>query len=149
MSQSSMRPLKRLMGMVTACVFALQCGDAAWAAEPTQAPLKVYTDPERADADFKFQGEYAGEIAQPDGTKRRLGAQVRALGDGSFRTMFFAGGLPGDGWDGKTIIQKIPSTDALVPNGKCAGSRADWRLTVTRSASERGPLPSRLRFGLP
>ncbi len=29
--------------------------------------------------------------------------------------MFFAGGLPGDGWDGKTIIQKAPSTDYSTP----------------------------------
>ena len=76
---------------------------------------KVYTDPEHVDADFKFQGEYVGAIAQPDGSKAPLGAQVRALGDGRFRTMFFAGGLPGDGWDGKTIIQKAPSTDSMIP----------------------------------
>ena len=25
------------------------------------------------------------------------------------------GGLPGDGWDGRTIIQKAPSTDASTP----------------------------------
>lgn len=75
----------------------------------------VYTDPAQADADFKFQGEYAGEITQPDGTRTKLGAQVRALSDGAFRTMFFVGGLPGDGWDGKTIIQKASSTDAMVP----------------------------------
>jgi hypothetical protein len=70
------------------------------------AEMKVYTDPEHADADFKFQGEYAGA---------KLGAQVRALGNGAFRTMFFAGGLPGNGWDGKTIIQKSPSTDDSTP----------------------------------
>jgi hypothetical protein len=108
MSQSSARPSNRLVGIVAACVFALECGGATWAAEPTKAPLKVYTDPERADADFKFQGEYAGEITQLDGTKVRLGAQVRALGDGAFRTMFFAGGLPGDGWDGKMINMCYP-----------------------------------------
>jgi len=84
----------------------------ATAKEPA---LKLYTDPEHVDADFQFQGEYAGTVSQLDGGKTRLGAQVRALGDGVFRTMFFAGGLPGDGWDGKTIIQKAPSTDDSTP----------------------------------
>jgi len=80
------------------------------AAEPAvkKPELKVYSDPERVDADFNFQGEYASATA-------KLGAQVRALGNGTFRTMFFAGGLPGDGWDGKTIIQKSPSTDTTTP----------------------------------
>jgi len=80
------------------------------AAEPgTPKPaLKVYSNPDRTDADFKFQGEYARADA-------KLGGQVRALGNGQFRTMFFAGGLPGAGWDGKTIIQKEPSTDTTTP----------------------------------
>jgi hypothetical protein len=76
---------------------------------PAKKPeLHVYSDPDHTDADFKFQGEYSNPSA-------KLGAQVRALGNGSFRTMFFAGGLPGDGWDGKTIIQKAPSTDSTTP----------------------------------
>jgi hypothetical protein len=77
--------------------------------------VKFYTDPRQTDADFPFQGEYVGEFTQADGAKVRLGAQVRALGDGNFRTMFFLGGLPGDGWDGTSIIQKAPSTDSMIP----------------------------------
>jgi hypothetical protein len=107
---------RRLAIVVTACTLALAPRGAGWAAGPEKtAPLKVYTDPAHVDADFRFQGEYAGEVAGPDGVKTRLGAQVRALGDGLFRSMFFAGGLPGDGWDGKTIIQKAPSTDNTTP----------------------------------
>ena len=115
MSQSRVRVWSRFPAVVVVCLFALGLGGAAWAAAPAakKAPLKVYTDPEHADADFKFQGEYAGAV-QPGGAK--LGAQVRALGDGLFRTMIFAGGLPGDGWDGKTIIQKAPSTDGATPS---------------------------------
>jgi len=79
------------------------------------APIKFYIDPTQTDADFKYQGEYVGELTQADGAKTKLGAQVRSLGDGNFRTMFFLGGLPGDGWDGKTIIQKAPSTDSAIP----------------------------------
>jgi hypothetical protein len=83
---------------------------ALLAADPaTPKPaLKVYSDPDHTDADFKFQGEYESSIA-------KLGVQVRALSNGEFRTMFFAGGLPGAGWDGKTIIQKAPSTDNTTP----------------------------------
>ncbi len=85
------------------------------AAATKEGPLKVYTDPQQVDEDFKFQGEYMGQIIRADGTKAGLGLQVRALGDGAFRTMFFAGGLPGADWDGKTVIQKSSSTDATVP----------------------------------
>ncbi len=90
---------------------------SAVAAElPAKKPeMKVFSDPRQVDADFRFQGEYSGAIKQSDGTSAKLGGQIRALGNGSFRTMFFAGGLPGDGWDGKTIIQKEPSTDMTTP----------------------------------
>ena len=78
--------------------------------------LKVYSDPEQVDSDFRFQGEYSGSIIAREVGSTKLGAQVRALGNGTFRTMFYGGGLPGDGWDGKTIIQKAPSTDATTPS---------------------------------
>src|ERR1017187_3200080 len=91
-------------------VIGLFAASVLGAAQPAvkETEMKVYTDPEHADADFKFQGEYASASA-------KLGAQVRALGHGAFRTMFFPGGLPGDGWDGKTIIQKTSSTDTTTP----------------------------------
>ena len=46
-------------------------------------------------ADYKYQGEYAG-----DG----LGAQVIALDKGAFQAVLYPGGLPGAGWDGKSKI---------------------------------------------
>ena len=102
----------RLSGWMIVGVLALNQIEMANAAGK---PVKAYTNPEQTDEDFKFQGEYSGEITQPDGAKGKLGAQFRALGDGNFRTMFFVGGLPGDGWDGKTILEKAPSTDSAVP----------------------------------
>ncbi len=129
----------RIAVIVIVCAVVLGLGAMAWADEPaakkaepaaTKAPpaakkaepakkkappAKCYTDPQQTDADFKFQGEYVGELTQADGAQVKLGAQVRALGDGNFRTMFFVGGLPGNGWNGKTIIQKAPSTDSMIP----------------------------------
>jgi len=104
---------KRVVGIAAACIVFHVCQGAAWGAQAAK-PLKVYTDPQQVDEDFKFQGEYVGEVAQPDGSKAKLGAQVRSLSGGAFRTVFFAGGLPGDGWDGKTVFQKAPSTDAAI-----------------------------------
>jgi|ETNmetMinimDraft_35_1059890.scaffolds.fasta_scaffold65712_2 hypothetical protein len=52
-------------------------------------------------ADFKFQGEYSGEIAGGD----KLGCQVISLNNGDFHAVVYPGGLPGDGWDGKNKIQ--------------------------------------------
>src|SRR5208282_1185940 len=117
MSHQCERVLKWIGQVVVSCTLAIGCGgEASVAGETADEPaLKLYTDPEHVDVDFQFQGEYAGTVSKPDGGKTRLGAQVRALGDGVFRTMFFAGGLPGDGWDGKTIIQKTPSTDDSTP----------------------------------
>lgn len=95
-----MKLLSRMLGLIAASALVTA------AAAVHGAEMKVYSDPEHTDTDFKFQGEYANA---------KLGVQVRALGQGAFRTMFFAGGLPGDGWDGKTIIQKTPSTDMTTP----------------------------------
>ena len=73
---------------------------------------KVWTD--SADptlpADFKLQGEYAGE---------KIGAQVIALGDGQLHAVIYPGGLPGAGWDGKSKILLVGKQDggkaALTP----------------------------------
>jgi hypothetical protein len=70
---------------------------AAGLAAPLAAQPKdksVWTDPNdpTLPVDFKIQGEYAGE---------HTGAQVIALGKGTFQALIFPGGLPGAGWDGK------------------------------------------------
>ena len=63
-----------LIATLIACPFAA-------AAAPTGNP--AYTDPAQADADFPFQGEYAGTVTH-DGQSLPFGVQVIALGDGKF-----------------------------------------------------------------
>lgn len=57
-------------------------------AEPTDAAK---------DPDFGIQGEYVGKIAG-----NRAAVQVVARGNGEFDVKILPGGVPGDGWDGKT-----------------------------------------------
>ncbi len=70
-------------------------------AKPTGHP--AFTDPAAADADFPFQGEYAGVVTHESG-KEKFGVQVIALGDGRFDAVAYPGGLPGDGWTPPTKI---------------------------------------------
>ena len=51
------------------------------------------------DADFAFQGEYAGLIERPYGGNPVVGLQVVALGGGKFDGVAYRGGLPGAGWN--------------------------------------------------
>ena len=92
-----------LCGWVGCGVFAALAGDV-----PQQDIAKV-------DADFAVQGEYAGDLTSADGTRQKLGAQIIACGQGAFHSVFYPGGLPGEGWEGKTRIEKVPAKEANVP----------------------------------
>ena len=87
---------------------------AAEAPKKPAAP-RIFSDPSKVDNDVNLQGEYSGVVKHADGTTSKLGAQLRSLGRDEFRSVFYPGGLPGDGWDGKTIVQKAPTTDMTTP----------------------------------
>jgi hypothetical protein len=108
--------MKRWLAGVCALALTLNwlaLGSAYEDKKPKAKPNPAFTDAEKAGPDFAVQGEYQGEISG----KRKLAAQVIAEGDGKFTMEFLPGGLPGDGWDGKTKI-------------KVSGKTADGKTTI-------------------
>ncbi|HEY4262165.1 MAG TPA: DUF1080 domain-containing protein [Schlesneria sp.] len=89
-------------------------------------------DPKQADADFPFQGEYAGAIPI-DGDEIKLGVQVIALGGGKFHAVGFMGGLPGDGWDGsdrREVDGELSGGAALFKVGEAGAEVRDGVMTI-------------------
>lgn len=92
----------------------------------------VYTDPAKADDDFKRQGEYlaSGEI---DGQKYDVGIQIIALGDHQFRAVIYLGGLPGAGWNGgdPTFADgKLEDGKVVFTNDGGSGTLEKGKLTI-------------------
>jgi len=90
-------------------------------------------DPEKtkADPDFAIQGEYVtGAIAG----KKKVGAQVVAKGGGVFDVRVLPGGLPGEGWDGKTQTKATAKRGedgvAQITGPNTTGSIIGGKLTV-------------------
>jgi len=103
----------------------------------------TFTDPTDAGPDFGLQGEYKGTIETKDG-EDEFGAQVIALGNGTFNVVGYYGGLPGDGWkrgdeqksvEGKAangaIAVQIENSDIVISDGK---------ITITVDGETRGTL---------
>jgi hypothetical protein len=64
----------------------------------TAADSKAYTDPDKADADFAYQGEFEAKVKTEQG-EGTVGLQLIALGGGKFHAVGYMGGLPGAGWN--------------------------------------------------
>lgn len=85
---------RRTAPLLACCLVACLLTEGVPAA-PSGKP--VFTDPAHTDADFPFQGEYAGTLTI-DGQPMPFGVQVVALGNGDFQAVGYPGGLPGAGW---------------------------------------------------
>ena len=121
-------------------VLAVSCSIASAAPKGKgKEKVKTWTDPEKAaaeDKDFVLQGEYAGEIS-----KKKAGVQLVALGGGKFVLVHLEGGLPGEGWDGKTRTVSLGETSdakTITLKGKHIGKAevADGVMKVFCSAGE-------------
>jgi hypothetical protein len=94
----------------------------------------VYTDPANAGPDFALQGEYATSAD----AKQKYGADVVALGDERFQVVLLAGGLPGDGYDGKSRTELKAKRDGDAIKIEAAegysGAVADGTMTLETQA---------------
>lgn len=91
-------------------------------ATPRPPPV-VITDETAAGPDILVQGEYVGEAA---GAK--WAAQIVARHEGKFDAVLLAGGLPGEGWDGKTRLTTALTTDAATKVVSGMGKEFDARI---------------------
>jgi hypothetical protein len=120
-------------------VFSITLALLLAAALPAQKKFKdTWTDPsdETIPADFKFQGEYAGD---------KIGVQVIALGGGAFQAVVCEGGLPGDGWDrkNKSLMSGKLDGDKVVFTAVTAGEKRKYLAgpAETFSATSKFPPP--------
>ena len=98
-----MRSLIRPVGLFGFC---LVTGVSLWIvdrvtiadAADSKGIVAITVEDAKKDPDYAIQGEYEGPLGGQD-DKQKWGLQVIALGDGKFRSVAYAGGLPGAGWD--------------------------------------------------
>lgn len=83
--RSKQLTLTTLLTLLTLSLF-LQAQDA-----------DVIIDPEKANEDYRFQGEYVG-VFKDGADNPTIGVQVVALGGGKYRARVHIGGLPGVAW---------------------------------------------------
>lgn len=92
--------MRRILPVALLLVLPLALSAQQSKSKPQKKPIETFLDGAKAGSDFKLQGEYSGAIEDA-----KVGMQVIAVGDGQFNIKMTRGGLPGDGWDGKTFRQ--------------------------------------------
>lgn len=111
------------LSTMTLAIMALAMPGAALAADASP----TWTDPAKAvaeNADFKVQGEYAGQ---------GVGYQVIAMHEGKFTVVQCDGGLPGDGFTGKTTTHA--NVDAAKVKQLVGSARRVQRTSPTMGAA--------------
>ncbi|MDB5309850.1 MAG: hypothetical protein JWO38_4052 [Gemmataceae bacterium] len=122
-----------LLGVAALALAVVPC-----VAQPKKERIAI-NDPEKVkdDPDFAIQGEYQGESGSD--AKQKTGAQVVAKGGGEFDVRVLTGGLPGDGWDGKTQLKATAKRDesgAITITGpNTTGTIAAGKLTLKQGKS--------------
>lgn len=107
--------LTRAIHFVLAALLLLTLAGSALAAGG-----EAFTDEAQAGPDFAIQGEYLGEV-KGENSAQKLGAQIIALGDGKFHAVVFEGGLPGEGYEGRLVLD---NTQKIYPG--YGPAPADW-----------------------
>ncbi len=111
-------------------------------ASSTLAKGPVYLDPTKADADFGYQGEYAGSTKVGD-QEIRFGMQVVAQGQGKFLAMSYIGGLPGDGGNERRSMEGVLKDGVVVfDDERGHGEIKDGILTIS---AKKSPLSAALK----
>lgn len=103
-----LRSLLRSGSTGTLLFAALLLPAVSWSALPEESKAKREKPAEAKpaaidpadDPDFKVQGEYEGKV-RFEGLDIDAGVQIIALGKGHFHGVFYVGGLPGRGFEGK------------------------------------------------
>jgi len=137
-------PMKRLAWLPLFLGAALVAGPAA-SVRAADGHGEAVIDPQKADEDFKFQGEYSGTVER-DGEEHKQGVQVIALGDGKFDAVGYHGGLPGDGWEkseGKVKGSGERNGDEVVitnPEHSAKAVIRDGKMTLSIEGEEIGTL---------
>lgn len=108
-------------------------------AEETRPEKKAYLDAASAGPDFAIQGEYKGAL-KIDGGELSLGIQVIAEGEGKFAFAAYVGGLPGEGWDGDSIIRgsgEGKDGEAVLKSDQGRAEIKDGLMTIYSNGGEK------------